>query len=96
MVEEANDLAKKQDLEEALEKAEKAKEIYTALLGAETVELADCWNVIGIGHYFQRNDQAAITVWDTMLNIRLAVLGALLALPFKEPPPLTTAKIGNE
>ncbi len=74
LLEAADSLLEKYELDEALEKAEAAKEIYVSVLGAETEEVADCLYLKGKVYDLKRDIQMAEKVWRFALYIREKVL----------------------
>ena len=75
LLEEAGSLVKKRELDLAFEKATKAKEIFTTILGAETKEVAECWDLIGLVHYFKKDFAGMEEALESALNIELSVYG---------------------
>jgi len=71
---EADSLFKKRELDLAFEKVMKAKTIFTNVLGAETKEVAGCWDFLGSIFYFKKDIEKAETAWEMALIISEKVL----------------------
>ena len=78
LMEEAITLVEERNLDDALEKVQKARKIFTFVLGIKAMEVADCWDQIGEIYYLHNSQvyyESAKTFFDSALVIRLATLG---------------------
>ena len=70
---EVDSLIKGRNYTSALKKVDKAKQIYTEVLGITTGAVARCWHQIATINFYQENFEEAKNAWETTLSISLSL-----------------------